>query len=304
MLACLLTFLQLSGEKPFLPPYTKGRFILHYYAGSLAEKDRDALIAARDKALAKIEQFFKRKLTAPVHLLVYPTQEDAAPFPVGRTTPEKRWVHIAYKPGKWDYEHHNPGHELTHLLAMTDPLTGNKVWALPLLNEGLAEYLAGGPVDLHLLLTDYMQSGGAPARKLYIDGRHLYDVNYAMSGSFAKFLIEHYPDGRNKILRLLERTRLADWKIRPYFPDFLKTLEEIFETDYVALMDEWNRVLQPYWAQSYAPPAEDRTAIEQLLGPVEQIRYFRFGTNLELAVKPAGGKWTTVEAAPEGWKVK
>ncbi len=147
------TLPNILAEKPFADPFASGRFVLHYYPDSVAEQERDILIERRTDALQRLEEFFERSLSGPIHLLAYPTQEEAHPFPVGTITPDEKLVHFAWKAGRWDYEHHNPGHELTHLFVSADPETGLRRWALPLLNEGLAEYLAGAPVDLHLRLT-------------------------------------------------------------------------------------------------------------------------------------------------------
>ena len=289
------------GAKPFAKPVSQGRFELYFYADSEASRQQTMLFKDREEALARIEEFFGRRYFGPIRLLVYPSYPEASPFPCGRTTPEQGLVHVALEPGYWAYERHNPGHELTHLLAMTTA-EGKKVWAVPLLNEGLAEYLCGFPVDPHLRLTEWY---GRPTR-LCIDSSNLWESRdlYPIGGSFVKFLVENYPDGRRKVLQLLEETRPRDWNDKPYFPQFLQTLERVFETDYVTMMADWNRVLEPYWKKAHEPRPEDRAAIERLVGPVEGFHYLRFHRFLQLAALLPGGKKVSVEATPEdGWRL-
>lgn len=295
---------EILSQKPFAPPYEKGRFVLHYYPESTAELERDLLIGEREAALQNLERFFERPLAGPIHLLAYPTQDDAHPYPVGTMTPEHRLVHFAWKAGRWDYEHHNPGHELTHLFVSAHPQTRSRRWSNPLLNEGLAEYHGGGPVDLHLRLTDGLQIR-MPRHRVWIEGSHCWESRdlYRIAGSFMKFVLEDVPDGKRKVFELLELTWRDGRDDVPYFPDFLAKLESVFETSYAALMEHWNEVLEPYWDQHYQLEPPDREELEALVGEVRRARYLGFFTNLAIKVEDVSGKWHLADADPEGWKI-
>src|SRR6185369_12576386 len=102
----------------------------------------------------------------------------------------------------------------------------------------------------HLRLTQYMQASGKSTVELRIEGRNLDYKSpslYPVAGSFVKFLVEEQPRGREKLLTLLERTRLSNANEKPSFPRFVKALETTFEKSYSELMAEWNQALVPYW---------------------------------------------------------
>jgi hypothetical protein len=281
---------------------------LCYYRGSEAERERRTLLEDRDRALRRVETFFGKRARGAVRVLVFPTYDDASPYPVGTASPELRAAYVAFQSGTWAYERHNAGHELTHVFSNTDS-QWRTVYLVGLLDEGLAEYLGGFDLDPHLRLTQHIQAGGKATAEMRIESRNLQYKSvslYPLAGSFVKFLVEEQPGGREKVLNLLERTRLPNRDAKPSFPVFVSALEATFEKPYSQLMAEWNRALLPYWQQSYPLRPEDRKRLEELLRPnaFKGVHYLSFPRFLHLVVTLDDDRRAVVEAtSDDSWRI-
>ena len=86
-LAQPVTLETILQKKPF-QSFTQGRFKLYFYAGSEADRERQRVLADRERALTKIEAFFGRRLIDPIHLLeIYKLETNPKLFSGSPTTP-------------------------------------------------------------------------------------------------------------------------------------------------------------------------------------------------------------------------
>lgn len=303
------TLAEMLAQKPF-QRHLHGRFEVYVYANSEGEREIAGLVPEREKLLKRAEEFFGRKLTAPITLFLYPSYEASHPFPSGRCSPAWRVVYAAYQEGSWSYEKQSAGHELVHLLSNTDD-KGEVVSVVGLLDEGIAEYLSGFEVDPHLRLTDHMQAfGRAPFTQSIGAGNLDYRSPslYPIAGSWVKFLVESQPEGRLKFLRLLKRTRL-ERGAKPDFATFQAELEATYGKSLDTLTGEWNEVLTDYWEQRYELPREHYRKLEESLTGAElpapvSLRLFGLERFLTLVAELEDGRRFLVVALPDdSWRV-
>lgn len=268
---------------------------LYVYRDSFAERRQQWIINEHQRALQRLEAFFNRQLKRPIHLVVHPDANNSV-FRFCQVYPESQALVVAVQPGRWAYEVQNPGHKLTHLFTNRNS-AGERVTCNRLLGEGLAQYLGGGSLDLHLCYTDRFQALGKDAQVgQFVDGKHLDEQDlHATAGSLVKFLVEQQPNGRSRVLRLLSETQTLTWVPPVTWERFTKKAEDIFEKSWPTLMEEWSDTLAPYRDQTISLDVRDRDAISRKLrywGYPEpsRIRYFGYSDFLELCVELDDGR--------------
>jgi hypothetical protein len=300
----------LRQAKPFVR-HDEGPIRLHGHRGSAAEQDRRVVLQRRRVALARIEQFFGRKAPWPVSVFLYPSWTAAGRYPIGTAAPAMFACFSAYTAGRWAYERHHEGHELTHLFSNTDA-AHQQVFVVGILDEGLAEYLSGWAVDPHLRVTQHWQGHGVPFATIRIRQRALHYRSpsvYQMGGSFVKFLVESQPRGRERLLALLERTRLATRYEVPRIDQFQDAAAQIFGVPWAVLEHQWNRVLAPYWRQTYPVEPRDLSAVRTVVqsaghGQVTALYLEGFKHHLVLVAHTDAGRMVAVQATrQDGWAV-
>lgn len=282
-----------------------------YVPGSDAEADLPAVRASRELALTRLEAFFGRKAPGPLRVYLFPSAEAAAPQRVGTAWPEGLEAFVVYGPGRWAYEKHNPGHELTHLFTNNAPDWSHPVGVVALLDEGLAEYLSGCSVDRHTALTQFELSSGRSRRPLALSPRVLeyhWQGLYPTAGSFVRFLVENQPDGRRKVLELLARTGRAAGEKQVQWGEFVAATEQSFAKPLPELEREWNEVLGAHWDAPF-PLEEARPALAAAIGAAGlrapwQVTYLDF-QRYPSVVATDGSRRLTLCALPDDtWRVK
>ena len=124
-----------------------------------------------------------------------------------------------------------------------------------------------------------------------------------------KFLIESQPRGREKLLTLLERTRLATHTEVPRMSQFRDDVAQIYGAPYADLEQQWNRVLAPYWKQTYPVSPQDQAAIRTVIttaghGQVTGLYLEGFKQHLVLIAHTDAGRMVAVQATEQnGWAI-
>lgn len=181
-------------------------FVLSYVRGGAAERDLALIAAARERAYDVIIAFLGVPPGDRIKIALYPDRESAlSGAGAGVTTGDT--ISVVYFGFSPCYEKVGYGHELTHALSYR--LLGGR-HSVPLLAEGIAEYLDQSGRDLHEWLSyksRILGHGGRfrveAADLAYGDG--FSGLSYTKSGSFVKWLVES--GGREKFLKLYALTR-------------------------------------------------------------------------------------------------
>jgi len=218
--------------------------------GSAADAEFPQLRSSHELALTRLETFFGRRPPRPPRVYLFPSLEAAAPQRAGTAWPAGLETFVVYGAGRWAYEKQNAGHELTHLFTGNAPDWSHTLHVVPLLDEGLAEYLSSCPIDGHTALTQFEQSSGRSRRALALSPKVLeygWQGLYPLAGSFVRFLVEDQPDGRWKVLELLARTARLNGEPPPQWAEFVAATERTFGKPLEQLEREWNEVLAPHW---------------------------------------------------------
>lgn len=181
-------------------------FVFNYVGGSAAARDIARIASDRERAYGVISAFLGAAEGAKIAVTLYPDRESAlAGGGAGSTTGEAvSAVYFAFSPC---YEKVSYGHELSHALSWR--LLGGR-HSVPLLAEGLAEYLDQSGRNLHEWLSykSRIFGIGGPFKVEEADlsyGAGLRSFSYTRSGSFVKWLVES--GGREKFLELYAAAR-------------------------------------------------------------------------------------------------
>jgi hypothetical protein len=287
---------------------------IHLYClpNSEAERDQKLILQKRTEALKEIEAFFGKTAPQTIKVFLLPHQEGIN-FPIGTAWPAYFFYTNLYQPGKWSYEKHNFGHEITHIFSNMDEHFQEQTYPIGLLDEGIAEYLSGYTVDPHLRITHHWQAHGVNYAQIKIQPRNLHYGSpslYPISGSFVKHLIEGYQNGPKKFLSLLKRTNRKECNEEPDFPKFVTSLEEVYEKPFATIMDEWNKVLKPYWEKTMPLTDDDREKIRATLtesnnGKLLGVFYDGFKRYLRICATTSKGNTRFLQANSEDtWAIE
>jgi len=181
-------------------------FVFSYVRGGAAERDLALIKAARERAYDVITVFLGVPAGDKIKITFYPDRESAlSGGGAGSTTGEV--ISVVYFGFSPSYEEASYGHELAHALSYR--LLGGK-HSVPLLAEGLAEYLDQSDRDLHEWLSYKSRILGYGGRFRIESADLAYgagfsSLSYTKSGSFVKWLVES--GGREKFLKLYALAR-------------------------------------------------------------------------------------------------
>lgn len=181
-------------------------FVFSYVRGGAAERDLALIAAARERAYEVITAFLGGQAGDKIKIAFYPDRESAlSGGGAGTTTGDA--ISVVYFGFSPSYEKASYGHELTHALSYR--LLGGR-HSVPLLAEGLAEYLDQSGRDLHEWLSYKSRilgyNGGFRVEAADLAyGAGFSSLSYTKSGSFVKWLVES--GGREKFLKLYALTR-------------------------------------------------------------------------------------------------
>lgn len=284
---------------------------IHLYClpDSEVEKEQKLILQERTGALKKIEAFFGKAAPQSIKVFLIPTRME---FPVGTAWPAEFGCSNLYQSGKWSYEKHNFGHEITHIFSNMDEHFKEQTYPIGLLDEGIAEYLSGYTVDPHLRITQHWRAHGCDYAQIKIKSSNLpYRTSslYQISASFVKHLIEDYQNGQKKFLSLLKRTNLRDNSEEPDFNKFVTSLEEVYGMPFPTIMANWNNILKPYWKKTMPLPGDDLKKLQTTLsdsgnGKLLEVFYDKFGLYLQVGATTSKGKTLLLQATPENtWAI-
>jgi hypothetical protein len=181
-------------------------FVFSYVRGGAADRDLELISAARERAYKVITAFLGGQAGDKIKITLYPDREFAlSGGGAGSTRGDA--ISVVYFGFSPSYEKVSYGHELAHALSYR--LLGGR-HSVPLLAEGMAEYLDQSGRDLHEWLSYKSRILGYGGRfrveaadLAYGDG--FSSLSYTKSGSFVKWLVES--GGREKFLKLYALTR-------------------------------------------------------------------------------------------------
>ena len=287
----------ISSESP--------HFIFSYVRGGAAERDLPLIAAARERAYKVITSFLGDPGGDKIKVTLYPDRESAlsgggAGFTKGEA------VSVIYFDFSPCYEKVSYGHELTHALSWR--LLGGR-HSVPLLAEGLAEYLDQSGRDLHEWLSyksrilDYGGRFSAEDADLAY-GKEFSSLSYTKAGSFVKCLVEW--GGREKFLELYaasravgllprgERSRVFSEKFFKVYGVTLKSVETGWNVAIEAFggkalprlpVSEEAGVRELFAAQDAAVAAEDAVAFSATYDRLgrRKIRHFEGNLNFYMA---------------------
>ena len=257
-----------------------GDFLFRYLPGTAAERDLEAIAKIRIGLQADMERLLGVRNTGRITMVLSPNRLAAARagYAFAMARPAKNQIEVVYLGVPDAVENRAPGHELAHII--TSKIDGQ--WKIPLLTEGIAEYLNGSGQDLH---ADYVETLRAGIEADYATRFTDYDLrasNYERAGSFVKFLVERY--GMAKFVELWKASTVAYpsyyWKLASGgdvvftgrdMEKAMSTLSsKVYGVDFETLRGQWNDALKPYFAAPVKglPPA-DYAEIQNVLGNVD-----------------------------------
>ena len=271
--ACLLSWLTASASsataaQPVFISSESTHFTIRFVPGSAAERDLSAIIANRERAYKQISSRLSVLSNKKITITIFPDRESTpSGFGTG-VTADGETIAVNYFNFTPCYEQTRYGHELTH--ALSSQLL-QRHHSLPLLTEGLAEYLDQSGRNLHAELALSSRIMGCRPNPR-VEGADLSregfgsEIAYPKAGSFVKFLVETY--GWEKFLAFYRGT--VD--IGAAFPDerlknFMGRFKEVFGLELAAAEKDWDTALIPFneVPSPHLPQADEEAIFELVL---------------------------------------
>ncbi|MHB0997339.1 MAG: hypothetical protein ACYC2I_13295, partial [Elusimicrobiales bacterium] len=240
-------------------------FVLSYVRGGAADRDLALIAAAREHAYEAITAFLSVPAGDKIRITFYPDKESAlSGGGAGVTTGDAiSVVYFGFSPG---YEKVSYGHELTHALSYR--LLGGR-HSVPLLAEGLAEYLDQSGRNLHEWLSYKSRILGYGGRfrveaadLAYGDG--LSSLSYTKAGSFVKWLVEY--GGRKKFLKLYALTRRTGaFSQKERLDSFRDKFSEVYGASLEVGEEGWNAAVSAFGGKALPRlPAPEEAEVREL----------------------------------------
>jgi hypothetical protein len=215
---------------------------LYWYYG-----DRDfanALLAAAEQALTRLEQDIGLKPEQPVSLYIYANYDDMREailyepgWTGGMAFAEHNIVIIGIEPGNLAWGKRTEGHELTHVLVghyVFSCLGGLPTW----LSEGLAVYGEGGltadeQANFDQAIADDTLASVRALNGGFSEELDKADLSYSQSYHLVKYLLDTY--GRAQMLRLLETLRDGT--------AIEEAIQQVYDLDLDSFEDAWRAAI-------------------------------------------------------------
>ncbi len=182
--------------------------VANYLPGTAAERDITDILARRETAYASIRSTLgvTAEPTFSVHLSPSRLAAAAHGLAYGRAWPGENRYQVIYTGAPGSYEMVRHGHELTHLIEYyIDPASARR---LPILSEGLAEYLDQSNRDMHDAYAQQLLAGvETRVRVASFESSDVNGRNYGRAGSLVQFLIDRY--GMAVFLDIFKRTSVT-----------------------------------------------------------------------------------------------
>ncbi|HBB67796.1 MAG: hypothetical protein A2X28_03660 [Elusimicrobia bacterium GWA2_56_46] len=240
-------------------------FIFHYVKDSAAGREMAAIAANRERAYAAISAALGEAPGGRIDITFYPDR-GSTPSGFGEGSTSGDSISAVYFDFSPCYEKISYGHELAHALSFR--LLGGR-HSVPLLAEGMAEYLDQSGRDLHEWLSYKSRILGYQSRFSVENadlayGNDLSSLSYTKAGSFVKFLVE--AAGWKKFMELYAATR----ELGRLHPDerlerFGEKFKEIYGRPLENAEAGWNKAAAPFQAKDLPRlPAPDEAEVRKL----------------------------------------
>lgn len=248
----------------------RGNFTFVYLPGTAAENDLEQIAVVRNNLYTNYAKLFNVD-PGKITMVLSPNRVAAARagYSMAYARPWRNQIEVLYLGTPDSSEMRAPGHEVAHIITSKIDSAANI--KIPLLVEGIAEYLDASGRDHH---ADYVQTLRAGIDADYTARFTDYDVrayNYERSASFVKFLVERY--GMPKFIQLWRAATVtyvgSSYKLASggdiiatgdalerAFGTLAKT---VYDTDFATLRGEWEATLKPYFSK----PIANLTTIDQ-----------------------------------------
>jgi len=205
-------------------------FIYLFHPGSLSEKELETIVEKREEAYARISQKLGVEHRGKVRFFLFPSAREKT-FYTG--TVGGGWAEAQTIIEIYDSEIKlDPWHELTHILSRS--INQNPA---SLLSEGLAvymvAYMSGKERQIDEKALQFNNGGELiPIMDLFDleigSGKSKPVVSYPESGSFIKYLVEHYGMGKFKQLySKVDKSQNIDEKNRKLCETYSKSINEL-----------------------------------------------------------------------------
>lgn len=185
-------------------------FILHYFAGTAAERDQDAILTRLELAYGTVRAALGVEALPLISVYLSPNRQAAAAHgrAYGRAFYGQDRYEVIYTGAEDSYELQRYGHELTHIFEYYFDTSARRH---PLLSEGIAELHDQSGRDLHEAYALQLLAGReARVRVATFDARDVTAGNYGRAGSLVQFLNERY--GKEKFLEIFRASTVSwDW---------------------------------------------------------------------------------------------
>lgn len=172
---------------------TSEHFVAYTLPGTAAEADVEEVLELREQAYAAIVAALGIEYEPRIELYLSPNRLAAAAHGVGSGAayPGADRIEVVYTGASDSYEAVRYGHELTHVLAhYLDPGPKRR---LPILDEGLAEYMDQSGRNLHVAyaaqLGPHLETR---TQVVSLDQRDVWGSGYGRAGSLVQHLIERH----------------------------------------------------------------------------------------------------------------
>jgi hypothetical protein len=251
-----------AATSPVFVSSESPHFVFHYVEGSAADRELPTIVANREKAYAAVAAALEAPAGAKIEISLYPDRE-STPSGYGAGSTSKDVISVNYFDFTPHYEQTRYGHELTHALTYR-ALRGQH--SVPLLSEGLAEYLDQSGRNQHEVLSDESRALGSrrPIRIESEDLRSSPELLYPKGGSFVQFLIED--SGWPKFRKFYAATQgIGRLFPRDQLSQFSKRYEEVYGKTLADAEADWNKAVEAFDAKSLPQlTAEDEAAVRAL----------------------------------------
>jgi hypothetical protein len=263
-----------SAQSPVFVSSESAHLIVHYVKGTAAQRDLARIIADREKAYQQITGLLKVAPEKKIAVFLYPTRESSqSGHGTGHALNDGAGVSVNYFDFSPSFERSHYGHELTHAIAFH--LAGRHQ-DLPILSEGLAEFLDQSGRDMHDVAAACVRIRGQRTALRVDPGTDLDysdwpgQCGYEKAGSFVRFLVEAY--GWERFLALYKATAQTEHG----FPgdrlvEFERLIDAAYATPLETLERGWNAALSPHYRKTLPRlAAEDEAAVRELFAKQDQ----------------------------------
>jgi hypothetical protein len=262
----------------------RGHFTFLYLPGTAAERDLEQIATVRNSMFESQANLLGVTNDAPITVVLSPNRvaANAHGYTYGAAWTLGNRIEVLYLGTPDAYENRSPGHEVAHVIAAR---IDNVASHMPMLSEGLSEYLDGSGRDAHATYAtalraglDYDAGSGAVTRFTWAD---VLGNNYDRAGSFVKFLVERYGVTKFRALWKASAISYSGWGWTNSKGDFIysqvdlereidRLARDVYGISLDAMRLEWEAVLKPYLAAPVpAFGSEELAEIENLFANVD-----------------------------------